>query len=123
MKILSIAIVLAAVAACWTDKTNPNMPPPVVAKAPAVPPPDAGPPPPVDLLATLPIECRQYGAAVHKLATCDRMPQAARDAMTQAFDQAAEAWVGLPPETKAELATGCLQGLQAVTEAAKSVCP
>jgi hypothetical protein len=123
MKIIAITVILTAVTACWTDKTSPNMPPPVANTAPPPTPPDAAPPPPpIDPLAAMPIECRDYGAAIHKFATCDKMPQASRDALAQAFDQASASWAQLPPEERAQLAAACKAALDAVTDAAKATC-
>ncbi len=122
MKIVAIAIVVSAVTACWTDKTSPNMPSPVTSTAQPPAPPDAAPPPPTDPLATMPIECRDYGAAIHKFATCDKMPQASRDALSQAFDQASAAWAQLPPEERAQLAAACKAALDAVTDASRAMC-
>ena len=39
----------------------------------------------------LPAECNDYKAAIDKLAACDKMPQQARDALKNAYDQAAPA--------------------------------
>jgi hypothetical protein len=122
MKLFSIAIALAATTACWTDKTSPNMPPPVANTAPMAAPPEAAPPPPADPLAMLPIECRDYGAAIHKLASCDKMPQAARDAMSQAFAQFTASWPELSPEAKLQVESACKAGLDAVTDSAKIIC-
>src|ERR1700690_293134 len=48
-----------------------------------------------------PQECQDYKAAIDKLASCDKMPQQARDAMKQGFDTASAAWANLPAEQKA----------------------
>ncbi len=70
----------------------------------------------------LPAECNDYKAAIDKLASCDKMPQQARDALKQAYDQASAGWANLPAEAKANLATACKAGTDAVTSSAKSVC-
>ena len=70
----------------------------------------------------LPAECNDYKAAIEKLASCDKMPQQARDALKQAYDQASASWASLPAEAKANLATACKAGADAVTQSAKSVC-
>ena len=36
----------------------------------------------------LPAECNDYKTAIDKLSTCDKMPQQARDALKNAYDQA-----------------------------------
>jgi hypothetical protein len=70
----------------------------------------------------LPAECNDYKAAIEKLASCDKMPQQARDALKQAYDQASAGWANLPAEAKANLATACKAGADAVMQSAKSVC-
>ena len=70
----------------------------------------------------LPAECNDYKAAIDKLSSCDKMPQQARDALKQAYDQASAGWASLPAEAKANLATACKAGTDAVTTSAKQVC-
>jgi len=70
----------------------------------------------------LPAECNEYKAAIDKLSTCDKMPQQARDALKQAYDQASAGWANLPADAKANLATACKAGADAVTTSAKQVC-
>ncbi|MGN6108426.1 MAG: hypothetical protein ACTHU0_25200 [Kofleriaceae bacterium] len=70
----------------------------------------------------LPAECNEYKSMIEKLASCDKLPQASRDALKQAFDQASGAWAGVPAEGKAALATGCKTGADALKQAAASVC-
>jgi hypothetical protein len=70
----------------------------------------------------LPAECNDYKAAIEKLASCDKMPQQARDALKNAYDQASAGWANLPAEAKANLATACKAGADAVMQSAKSVC-
>ena len=70
----------------------------------------------------LPAECTAYKDAIAKLAACDKMPQQARDALKQAYDQASTGWAGLPAEAKAGLATACKAGADAVMQSGKAVC-
>jgi len=70
----------------------------------------------------LPAECNDYKAAIDKLSGCDKMPQQARDALKNAYDQASAGWANLPAEAKANLATACKAGADAVTQSAKQVC-
>jgi hypothetical protein len=70
----------------------------------------------------LPAECNDYKAAIAKLATCDKMPKEARDALTKAFDQASATWATLPAEQKAGLSSACKAGADAVTASAKTTC-
>jgi hypothetical protein len=69
----------------------------------------------------LPAECNDYKAAIEKLAACDKLPQAARDALKQSYDQASASWAGLPAEAKASLASACKAGADAVKQSA-AVC-
>jgi hypothetical protein len=70
----------------------------------------------------LPAECNEYKAAIDKLSACDKMPQQSRDALKQAYDQASTGWASLPADAKANLATACKAGADAVTTSAKQVC-
>lgn len=70
----------------------------------------------------LPAECNDYKAAIEKLASCDKMPQQARDALKNAFDQASAGWASMPAEAKANLATACKAGTDAVMQSAKATC-
>ena len=70
----------------------------------------------------LPAECNDYKAAIEKLSSCDKMPQQARDALKNAYDQASAGWANLPAEAKANLATACKAGADAVNQSAKQVC-
>ncbi|MDB4956021.1 MAG: hypothetical protein JWO36_3590 [Myxococcales bacterium] len=72
--------------------------------------------------ADLPAECNEYKAVVEKLATCDKMPKEARDALKQGFDQASATWAKLSGDAKAQLSTACRSGTEAVTTAAKTTC-
>jgi len=94
-------------------------PAPATATAPA---PAAGAPAAPAAAGNLPAECNDYKAAIDKLASCDKMPQQARDALKQAYDQASTGWANLPAEAKANLATACKAGADAVTTSAKQVC-
>jgi len=65
-------------------------------------------------------ECDEYKAAVEKLASCDKIPQQARDAMKSGFDQASQAWKDLasaPKEAKDAAASACKSGTDAVKQA------
>jgi hypothetical protein len=70
----------------------------------------------------LPPECQEYGAAINRLAACDKMPAQARSALLEAWKQASAGWVNLPPDSLANLATACKTGRDAVIESGKSVC-
>ena len=70
----------------------------------------------------LPAECNEYKASIEKLATCDKMPAAARDALKKAFDDASAGWAKLPADAKAALGTACKAGADAVMTSAKTTC-
>ena len=94
----------------------------------AMPPPDpdsgsgsATEAPPSSDVAGLPAECAEYKAAVEKLASCEKMPQAGRDAMKQSFDAMSASWKDLdklPPEAKASLVASCSQGVKVLKKTA-----
>jgi hypothetical protein len=93
----------------------------------AAPPADPAAAPPADPAAAggggdLPNECKEYKAAIEKLASCDKMPQQARDQLKKGFDDAAAGWEKLPAEAKAALNTACKAGTDAVMGAAKTTC-
>jgi hypothetical protein len=70
----------------------------------------------------LPKECEQWKDAVERLARCDKMPDATRKALRQAYDTAAAAWSSLPSEDRAHLAGSCQAGADAILESAKLTC-
>jgi len=68
----------------------------------------------------LPAECADYKAAIEKFATCDKFPQATRDALRASFDQMAESWANpanMTPEAKLATKTSCKSAAAAVTQA------
>jgi hypothetical protein len=71
--------------------------------------------------STLPMtgiaECDAYGVAVTALASCEQIPQATRDAMVEAYKQAAAAWATLPPESHAAVKEACKAATDAVAQA------
>jgi hypothetical protein len=70
----------------------------------------------------MPTQCTDYKAAIDKLATCDKLDVATRDALKQAYQQLAAGWPSLPPEAKANLVGACKTALDKVNQAAKSTC-
>lgn len=70
----------------------------------------------------LPKECQDYKADIEKLSTCNKLPQSTRDSLKQAYDTASSSWTNMAPEAKANLASACKAGAQAVEESAKSAC-
>ncbi len=74
---------------------------------------------------SLPKECQDYTAAMEKLAKCDKMPAATKDAMKQGFDAMKQGWAqldGLPPEALKAMADGCKQGADALMTSGKALC-
>lgn len=66
----------------------------------------------------LPAECAEYKAAIEKLATCDKLPQATRDALKQSYEQTSAAWASVPAEGRAALGTACKSAADAVKQSA-----
>lgn len=65
----------------------------------------------------LPQECFAYRAIVEKLAICDQLPQATRDAMLDSLEQGWRAWLQLPDDAKRELREVCREAAQSFTGA------
>ncbi len=73
----------------------------------------------------IPQECQDYKAAMEKLASCDKMPQATKDAMKQGYDAMSQGWAnaaGMPAEAKKAMADGCKQGADALMQSGKALC-
>lgn len=73
----------------------------------------------------LPQECQDYKGAMEKLAACDKMPQASKDALKQGYDAMSQGWANissLPPEAKKAMADGCKQGTDALMQSGKALC-
>src|SRR5215467_5537172 len=45
--------------------------------------------------ANLPAECNDYKAAVDKLASCDKLPAASRDALKQSYETLSKTWANV----------------------------
>jgi hypothetical protein len=69
----------------------------------------------------LPAECNEYKAAIEALAKCDKLPQQAKDALKQSYEQTSAAWASVPAEGKAALGTACKAAVDAVKQSA-AVC-
>lgn len=78
----------------------------------------AGSAAPAAAAGDLPAECADYKAAIEKLASCDKLPQATRDALKQSYEQTSAAWANVPAEGKASLATSCKSAADAVKQSA-----
>ncbi len=80
---------------------------------------------PVSTSSDLPYSCQQYTTVVEKVMTCDKLPQASRDAMKQALDAMKSGWAGyaaMPEEAKDAMATGCQQAVDAMNQAMATIC-
>jgi hypothetical protein len=129
-KLMLLASVLLAFAACKTDKDKDK--PAVEAKStePAKADDKAKPDPTAKADDTkkdqpagdLPAECAEYKAAMDKLLGCDKVPQQTRDTLKRAFDAAAGGWTNIPADGKATVAQACKQAIDPVKQAA-AACP
>lgn len=70
----------------------------------------------------IPTECQVYKVMIDKLMVCDKLPQASRDAMKQAFDQAAASWKTMPKVTRDALGPACRDVTDAVLLQLGSTC-
>ncbi len=66
----------------------------------------------------LPAECDEYKAAIESLSTCEKLPQATRDALKQSYEQTSAAWASVPAEGRAALGTSCKAATDAVKQSA-----
>jgi hypothetical protein len=82
----------------------------------------AAAPAPAAAAGDLPAECNDYKATIEKLAACDKLPQATRDALKQSYESVSAAWAQVPADQKAALGTGCKQAADAVKQSAAAVC-
>ena len=55
----------------------------------------------------IPVECEEYKAAVAAIAKCDKLPQATRDALKDAYEQMSRGWASIPADRKATLVPMC----------------
>jgi hypothetical protein len=74
------------------------------------------------IVSTGVVACDEWGQAVMKLASCDKLPQASRDALQQAYEQLQQTWAAMPPDQRAVLAEACKQATDAVRQLGSS-CP
>lgn len=70
----------------------------------------------------LPKECGDWKAMVDKLQACERMPEAQRKVMKDAYLEASKTWDGLPPTGREALAQSCKAGADAIFASAKATC-
>lgn len=82
-------------------------------------------PAPAPPAGELPAECAEYAAMMEKLAGCDKLPAASREALQQAFEASSQAWADLdklPDDAKIALVAGCKQAAEAVKQTAAASC-
>lgn len=71
----------------------------------------------------LPPECERYRLLMVKLATCDKLPRASRDALQQGYEAMARGWTReQPADARRMMIEGCKQAVEAVQQLAKPVC-
>ncbi|NVB84638.1 MAG: hypothetical protein HOV81_40065, partial [Kofleriaceae bacterium] len=68
-------------------------------------------------------ECDLYRDSIYELASCEGIPQNARNAILDAYTQAASAWEKVPAEARVELAKACKVATDAIRDSIKSACP
>src|SRR5262249_7159504 len=66
--------------------------------------------------------CDEWGKEVTKLASCDKLPQASRDALRQAYEQLQQSWATMPADQRAGLAEACKAATDAVHQLG-AMCP
>ncbi len=77
--------------------------------------------PPVADPNALPAACLKYRDLMLKLSTCDKLPQASRDAMKDAFEQAWKAFSDVPPEGREALGESCKSAVDAMEQTMMSL--
>ncbi|HPH67425.1 MAG TPA: hypothetical protein PLF40_16830 [Kofleriaceae bacterium] len=70
----------------------------------------------------MPQECKDYKAAIEKLATCDKLPQASRDAMKTGYETWEKSFANMPAEGKAAAGTACKAAADGVNQTASAMC-
>jgi hypothetical protein len=69
--------------------------------------------------------CVEYGDLIAKLATCDKLPQASRDALKQGYDALKSGWSGarsMPRAARDAMEQGCRQAVDALKQAGSAAC-
>ena len=69
-------------------------------------------------------ECDAWGVEVKALGKCDKLPQASRDAVQQAYESASSMWLNVPQDQRQTMADACKSVTDAVKQARTSAgCP
>jgi len=126
--LLAVATLALAVGAC-KKKRETEQKDDTTATRPAdepkpAPKPDDKPKTEAKLDTGVPAECTAYKELIDKLATCEKLPQKARDALKATYDNAAKAWATPPTEEPAKktLADSCKTNTDALRSAAAAPC-
>ena len=75
--------------------------------------------------AELPPDCERYRLVMQKVGTCDKIPQASRDALQQSFEMTSRAWKNLAaqtPDARKAANDGCKQAFEAIQQFGKTMC-
>ncbi len=75
--------------------------------------------------AGIPAACLEYEQSMDRLATCDKLPRASRDALRQGFEAMRTSWGqlgSLPKSARDAMETGCRQAVAALKQAGASIC-
>ena len=76
-------------------------------------------------LVKVPTQCQRYKQRIEQLMTCEKLPQASRDALKQGYDAMSQGWENvesLPEEARKAMEDGCKQGTEALEQALKDLC-
>ena len=127
--LLAVATLALAVGACkkkreTEQKDDTPATRPADEPKPAPKPDDKPKPTETKVEAALPAECTAYKELVDKLATCEKLPQKARDALKATYDNAAKAWATPPADDAAKktVADTCKTNTDALRSAAAAPC-
>jgi hypothetical protein len=72
----------------------------------------------------LPPECEDYRQAIERVANCDKLPAASRDALKQAFDSMSQNWGTMTdPSARNAMSGACRAATDALNQAMSSMCP
>jgi hypothetical protein len=119
-------LVLLALSACGGDKTSPTTGSAASGSASAVVHPIDAAPEVVLAVATgsdgVPLVCGDWRAAIEKLATCNELPQSARDSLLAVYNEASAGWGQLPADAKKNLVGVCHAGADSIVKGAKATC-
>jgi hypothetical protein len=80
---------------------------------------------PIDPSSSLPYSCQQYSTLMAKVMTCDKLPQASRDALKQGLDAMKSGWTSyatMPEEAREAMSKACQQAVDAMNQAMASIC-